>query len=184
MRLQHARLNARAEGTLQEILDAIEAARTQGNVSLEAEGWDLLGEERLSRHDLSGAESALEQGYRLRSLHLQRDLRLSYWRLGALRLAQNRLKEASRFTSVAIDMMKVEGAALSGRTLLHQRGLINQAQGRTDLALVDFEAASRSAESLASGRSTTVAFVARRPPTRKRIGKCFVPSSRPQPVRR
>ena len=146
LKLQHARLNARAEGTLQEILEAIEAARAQGNVALEAEAWDLLGEERLSRHDLSGAESALEQGYRLRALHLQRDLRLSYWRLGALRLAQNRLREASRFTAVAIDLMKVEGAALSGRTLLHQRGLINQAQGRMDLALADFEAASRSAE--------------------------------------
>jgi CHAT domain-containing protein/tetratricopeptide (TPR) repeat protein len=146
LKLQHARLNARTEGTLTEILEAVEAARTQGNVALEAEAWDLLGEERLSRHDLSGAESALEQAYRIRSLHLRRDLRLSYWRLGALRLAQNRLKEASRFTAVAIDMLKQEGASLSGRTLLHQRGLINQALGRTDLALVDFEAAARSAE--------------------------------------
>ncbi len=146
LKLQHARLNARDEGTIREILEAIDAARSQSNVALEAEAWDLLGEERLSRHDLSGSESALDQAYRLRALHLQRDLRLSYWRLGALRLAQGRLKEAMRFTVAAIDLLRVEGAALSGRTLLHQRGLIHQALGHMDLALEDFEAAARSAE--------------------------------------
>ncbi|MEO5925422.1 MAG: CHAT domain-containing tetratricopeptide repeat protein [Bryobacteraceae bacterium] len=146
LKLQHARLNTRAEGSIREILEAIDAARAQSNVALEAEAWDLLGEERLSRHDLSGCEAALEQAHRLRALHLERDLRLSYWRLGALRLAQNRLDEAMRFTAAAFDLLHVEGAALSGRTLLHQRGSIHQAMGHTDLALEDFEAAARSAE--------------------------------------
>ena len=146
LKLQHAWLNAGAEGTIGEILQAIDATRAQANVAMEAEAWDLLGEERMRRHDLAGAESALDQAYRLRSLQLRHDLRLSYWRLGALRLAQNRLDEAERFTSAAIEQIHLAGSAVSGHNLLLQRGLIHQSRGQVDLALQDFEEAARSAE--------------------------------------
>ncbi len=152
LKLQHARLNAGGEDTPAKILQAIDAIRSQtdappaARTALEAEGWDLLGEERVRRHDLSGAEAALNQAYSLRSLLLQRDMVLSYWRLGALRLAQMRLPEAEKFTSTALELIHTEGSTLSARTLLHQRGLIYQAQGHVDLALRDFEAAARSAE--------------------------------------
>lgn len=119
---------------------------SMAGIALEAEAWDLLGEERIRRQDLQGAESALNQAFRLRSLHVPHDLVLSYWRLGALRLAQQRLPEAERFTSTAIGLLRSGGSTLSARTVLHQRGLIYQAQGQPDLALKDFEAAARSAE--------------------------------------
>lgn len=146
LKLQHARLNSGADSTPAEILSAIESTRKQPNVALEAEAWDLLAEERMRRRDFAGAESALDQAFRIRSLHLTRDLRLSYWRLGALRLLQNRLDEADHFTAAAISQMRLEGSAVSGRNLLLQRGLIQQARGDTDAALRDFEAAARSAE--------------------------------------
>lgn len=146
LKLQHARLNPGGEGTPAEILKAIEATHAQPNVALEAEAWDLLGEERMRRRDFSGAEAALDNAYRLRQLHLHRDTRLSHWRLGALRLAQGRLDEAERLTAAAIEEMHLEGSAVSNRNLLLQRGLIAQARGNTDAALLDFEAAARSAE--------------------------------------
>lgn len=146
LKLQHARLHPGGEGTAAEILQAIEATHAQPNLALEAEAWDLLGEERMRRRDFTGAEAALDSAYRLRKLHLHRDLRLSYWRLGALRLAQNKLDEAERLTASAIGEMRLEGSAVSSRNLLLQRGLIAQARGNTDAALADFEAAARSAE--------------------------------------
>ena len=146
LKLQHARLNAGAPENAAVILGAIEAARTQANVALEAEAWDLLGEERMALKDLDGAESALNEAYRLRILHQSRDLRLSYGRLGALRLAQNRLPEAEQFTDTAINSLPSQGGGPSGRGLLHQRGLILQAQGHTDSALQAFEVASDRAE--------------------------------------
>ena len=146
LKLQHARLNPGGDRTAAEILQAIDATHAQPNVALEAEAWDLLGEERMRRRDFSGAEAALDSAFRLRKLHLHRDTRLSYWRLGALRLAQGRLDEAERLKASAIGEMHLEGSAVSSRNLLLQRGLIAQARGNTDAALLDFEAAARSAE--------------------------------------
>ena len=146
LKLQHARLNPGGDGTPAEILKAIDATHVQPNVALEAEAWDLLGEERMRRRDFTGAEAALDNAFRLRKLELQRDTRLSYWRLGALRLAQGRLDEAERLTASAIAEIHLEGSAVSSRNLLLQRGLIAQARGNTDAALLYFEAAARSAE--------------------------------------
>jgi CHAT domain-containing protein len=146
LKLQHARLNAGAEGTSAEILQAIDATRTRPDPALEAEAWDLLGEERMRRRDLRGAEAAFDEAFRIRSLQVRRDLRLSYWRLGSLRLAQNRLEEAEHFTATAMAQLREAGSADSNRSLLLQRGLIQQARGNSDLALQDFEAAVRSAE--------------------------------------
>ncbi|MEO8099143.1 MAG: CHAT domain-containing protein [Acidobacteriota bacterium] len=150
--LQYARLSTGSTQTAQTILRAIEAARTLDaehpldNVGLEAEGWDLLGEERLLHSDLVGADNALSEAYRLRVLRHPADLRFSYWRLGALRLAQGRLTEAEHLTALAITANQEAGADLSRGTLLHQRGLIRQARGETRPALEDFAAAAESAD--------------------------------------
>ncbi len=146
LKLQHARLNTGAAENARVILEAIEAARMQSNVTLEAEGWDLLGEERMGLEDLAGAEAALSEAYRLRILHQSHDLRLSYGRLGTLRLAQGRLEEAEQFTDIAIEALPKQGTAVSGRGLLHQRGLILQAEGHSELALQAFEVAATRAE--------------------------------------
>ena len=68
--------------------EGIEAARGQQDLGQEAQGWDLLGEDRQAHGDLDGAERALVEAFRLRVLHRRADLRFSYRRLGALRLAR------------------------------------------------------------------------------------------------
>lgn len=146
LKLQQARLYSSSLDAGSVMLQAIEAARMQPNVTLEAEAWDLLGEARLRRREFAAAEVALNEAHRLRILVARRDLRLSYWRLGGLRFAQGRLQEASQFTEAAITANQQSGSELSAGTLLHQRGLIRLAQGNTTEALADFEAAATSAE--------------------------------------
>lgn len=146
LKLQHARLNPGARESAREILDAIDGARAQGNLALEAEAWDLLGEEYSRQQDLDRADSALSEAFRLRVLHLAQDLRLSYWRLGALRLSQGRLAEAERFTAQAIEANARAGADFSAGELHHQNGLIASAQGHRLAALREFETASAAAE--------------------------------------
>jgi tetratricopeptide (TPR) repeat protein len=91
-RYYSSRHDAQAEGLF---LEGIEAARRQGDLALEAQGWDLLGEYRLASGDIAGAERATVESFRLRVLHYPADLRFSYRRLGALRLAQGLQNEPS-----------------------------------------------------------------------------------------
>ncbi len=146
LKLQQARLYSSSVDATAVMLQAIEAARMQPNVALEAEAWDLLGEERLRRREFAAAEIALNEAHRLRILLARSDLRLSYWRLGGLRLAQGRLQEAAQFTEAAITANQQSGSELSAGTLLHQRGQIRLAEGNTAGAIADFEAATASAE--------------------------------------
>ena len=116
---------------------AIEAARAQGDLALEARGWDLLGEARLNQHQMSDAERALEEAYRLRLRGPRADLPFSYGLLGALKLEQGDLESADRFTTMAI-------AAHAGAPkflLEHQKGKIALARGNVDEALRHFSAA-------------------------------------------
>jgi CHAT domain-containing protein len=146
LKLQYARLYASAMDATGVMQEAIEAARLQPNTALEALAWDLLGEEHLRRGELDSAEAALSEAYRLRVLLANRDLRLSYWRLGALRFAQGRLQEAAQLTDSAIAANLQSGFELSAGTLLHQRGRIRHSLGDLQGALTDFEAAELSAE--------------------------------------
>jgi CHAT domain-containing protein len=146
--LQLARLNPEEQGTRAAVLAAVEASwnAEEWKPALEAEAWDLLGEERLDRGDLSGAEAALSEGYRLRALHVKHDLMLSYWRLASLRLAQKRLDEAERLNTQAMTASSGTLIQLSRAMLLHQSGMIHAAQGRTDESLNELEAATERAE--------------------------------------
>lgn len=142
LKLQLARLSRDPRA----ILDAIDSARLLGEplsdaFTLEAEGWDLLGEEWLSR-DPDAAERALAQAHRLRALHARHQLHLSYLRLAELRLVQGRAGEAEAFTEKAIHA----SSTLAAGTLLHLRGRILEAQGRGQDALRAYEDALRSAQ--------------------------------------
>jgi CHAT domain-containing protein len=146
LRLQYARLNAGSPSVTSAIGEAVNSARAQDDVGLEAQAWDQLGEEYQHAGRLDAAEDALDQAYRIRLLQKPADLRLSYWRLGALRLAQQRLDEGELLTEKAILANTSVGANLSNGVLYHQRGLIHQSQGRKNLALRDFEAAAETGE--------------------------------------
>ncbi len=145
---QRARLHADDAGLGGAIVEAIEAARAQDEPLLEAQGWDLLGETRLGHGELAGAEQAIDAAFRLRQRTDRESLRLSYRTLGRLRLEQARaaprpqraalLTEARRFTRQAIADSERTGLLLDLRELVHQRGLIREAQGDADGALADF----------------------------------------------
>jgi CHAT domain-containing protein len=121
--------------------DGIEAARIEGNTALEARGWDLLGDERLTHEQVADAERAFLEAFRLRVLFDARELGISYGRLGALKLAQGDLNAASRFTG------RSAGAALRGapswppHLLQEQQGRIRLARGEVGAALADFSSA-------------------------------------------
>jgi len=146
LKLQYARLNVGMPSVMATIWDAIDSARREDNVGFEGQAWDLLGEEYSHSGNLDGAERAFSEAYRLRLLHRAKDLRLSYWRLGSLRLAQRRLSEAELLTESAIAANASVGASLSDGVLFHQRGLIRAARGNQDAALKDFETATNVAE--------------------------------------
>jgi len=117
--------------------EAIEAVRAQGDLALEARGWDLLGDVWLDHGQLEDAERALDEAFRLRLYADRLDLPLSYGRLGALKLAQGDLKSADRFTGLAI---RAHGGAPQF-LLEHQRSQIRLARGDSAGALEDFSAA-------------------------------------------
>jgi hypothetical protein len=146
---------------------AIEEARVEGDVALEARAWDLLGEERQSTRDLGAAGADFTEAFRLRVLADRADLAFSYARLG-LKLAESdclpdepkdaqnycqndqkrrRLREADRFTTLALSADALGAPGLPIYLLLHQRGQIRLARGDTRGALADFAAALDKAES-------------------------------------
>lgn len=133
-------------------LEGIEAARRGGDIPEEAQGWDLLGEFRLARGSLAAAERALLEAFRLRTLHDPADLRFSYRRLGALRLAAaqklpnepNRiagLQEAMLLTQKGLASNQDTGSILGSWQLLHQMGQIQEAQGKLDEAIRSYGSA-------------------------------------------
>lgn len=144
LKLQDARLNSGRDSIsmIMAARDAVEAVRADANnAALEPEAWDLMGEGYLHLGQLEAAENAFSEAYRFRLLQKPKELHLSYWRLGSLRLAQERWEEAALFTDKAIQASSKAGMSLFHEILLHQRGIIRQAQGREDLALRDFEEA-------------------------------------------
>ncbi|MBI5282350.1 MAG: CHAT domain-containing protein [Candidatus Solibacter usitatus] len=96
-RLQLMALRARlamrrgpAEEAQSLLAEALEECSTRGDHAIEALLWNDLARERLGRGDLEGAEEAVANEYRLRSLFHLGHLEDSYTVLGRLRLAQGR----------------------------------------------------------------------------------------------
>lgn len=111
----------------------IEVATALGNNQVAAVGLDLLGEERLSQGRLDEADRAIEEGIQVREKFSPADLDLSWWRMGALKLARHEMTEAARYTDLAL---KAKGRAPAYR-LKQQRGAIRMAMGDRAGALAD-----------------------------------------------
>ncbi len=153
----------------------VEAARfpAQNFEAVEASGWDLLGDGRLSRGELNGAEKAQLEAFRLRWLFVPRDLGYSDARLGALRLAEAAaigsrnggarkaalLRDADRFTERALQEQARGSATLPTYQLIYQRGCIRLAQARTLAGLEDLEAAVDMAERWRAGVPRALSLV-------------------------
>ena len=121
--------------------EGIEAARARNNVALEAQAWDLQGEEHLANHLLSQAETAFLEAFRLRRYFLPLELGFSYGHLGALALARNDFKTADRLTQLALDAVRRNAPASPEYLLIHQQGRIRLAQGEAQAALDEFSLA-------------------------------------------
>jgi len=120
--------------------EGIESARRAGNRSLEAQGWDWLGDAEIIDGRLTDAERAFGEAFRLRLFKNRDELRMSYFRLAALRLAQDNPTDATRFNTLAA--AGPPGPFSWPAYLIdHQRGQIHRAQGQIARALADFSAA-------------------------------------------
>ena len=123
------------------IAEGIEAARAQGPWTIEALGWDSLGDTRMAAGRLPDAEHAFLEAFRLRRYFLPAELGYSYARLGSLYLAQGNLGAAAHFTDLAIAAEQRGALSWPRYQLLHQRGSILLARGRVEDALTDFSSA-------------------------------------------
>jgi CHAT domain-containing protein len=123
--------------------EGIEAARVPvGKIPapqtpVEAQGWDLLGEALLATGDMEGAGRAAQNALALRRQFAPRDVGISYWRLGALRLRERSFAEAESFTRRAMQ----EPVGPPRYLLQYQLGRILLEQGRMPEALLAMETA-------------------------------------------
>ena len=121
-----------------------EAADRVGDLELYAIGWNRLGEELLKRGDLSRAEAALLEAYRVQKLH-RLALDSSYCNLGRLRLAQGDLASASALLDRAVELATRPQGSIPSWDVYHYRGRVRLAQGRLREALEDLRIAVRGA---------------------------------------
>ena len=158
---------SRANGDLEpDYQDAIEAAREAGDSEVEAAAWDFLSKERIAAGDFEGAEAALGHALRLRSSDSPKSFGFTYARLGALRLAQANRSDGEARRSLAKNAESfIERAIEAGSPgpplylLLHQRGLIREALGQSDLALDDFGTAIKKASQRNEAVPAAIALV-------------------------
>jgi CHAT domain-containing protein len=119
----------------------IEAARARNNIALEANAWDLLGEERLASEHLAEAETSFLEAFRLRKYFRPIELGFSYGHLGASALARHDLEAAGRLTRLALQAVRRKQPAWPEYLLIHQQGSILLAQGKANAALDEFSLA-------------------------------------------
>jgi CHAT domain-containing protein len=119
-----------------------DGADRAGDLELYALGWNRLGDEFLKRGDLSQAEAALLEAYRVRKLH-RLDLESSYHNLGRLRLAQGDLASASALLDRAVELAARPQVPVPSWDVYHFRGRVRLAQGRLREALEDLRIAAR-----------------------------------------
>ncbi|HEY6344522.1 MAG TPA: CHAT domain-containing protein [Bryobacteraceae bacterium] len=153
--VQVARLSAERftpQDAVPTLLEAIDSARRNQQVSLEAQAWSWLGREYLDGGDLKSAEEPFERAFYLRRWFMKRDLGLSYIDLGELRLRQAencppgpdreaRLREAEIFTQRAEDEERRGAVDIERLRLRQQLGRIRLARGDVPGALEELGAA-------------------------------------------
>ncbi len=138
--MQLARLSAGRGDHVAENLyaEALEAARERGDVSLEAQAWDLLGSHYLDLGLAAEAERPIEEAFRLRTLFRPKERGYSYGLLGELKRLQGDLDRASMFTERSLAADASAAPSWPAYRLFHQHGQIRLARGDVDGALGDF----------------------------------------------
>jgi CHAT domain-containing protein/Flp pilus assembly protein TadD len=124
---------------------AIDLARAQRDVTVEAQAWNELGNALLECGRLSTAEAALLESFRLRSVSHDERLHFSYESLGELRLRQNDRASALAFFDKAIQSAATLGPVALWRPF-YERGTANLADSHLRAAYADFGAALKSLE--------------------------------------
>ena len=143
-----ARLRARTgdmKAAIPLFREAVDQADLRGDPSTMALAWNHLGNELLLKGDLTGAEEALVEAFRIRKLTRDKALPLSLRLLGVLRLAQGDLDSASRLLDEAVSLAGRSPSLVPIWQLHHDRGRVRMAQGRLPEALADFSVALDSA---------------------------------------
>ena len=124
--------------------NAIEASRAELDVASEAQAWNELGNSLLEWGQLSSAEHALLEAFRLRKLTHDDRLYFTYESLGHLRMLQGDPQSASAFLDRAIDVAPVVNPS-SVWSIYYERGKAKLEQARLKEAFADFGNALRSA---------------------------------------
>lgn len=145
--IQCARIKGRQKSWGQAIAllqDAIEASRARLDVASESQAWSELGTSLLERGQLSAAEHALLEAYRLRKLTHDHRLYFTYEALGHLRMLEGDPEAASVFFDRAVKAAPAASpSALWG--IYYEQGNAKLAQARLEEAFADFGNALRSA---------------------------------------
>lgn len=121
--------------------EGIEEAAQRGDLEVQARGWDRFGWELLFARDLDGAERALCEAFRLRSLLRSPNIALSYPKLGLLKLARGDLRSADVLLEQAIAASRRSATTIPPWSVYHARGELRMAQGRIAEALGDYRTA-------------------------------------------
>jgi len=130
---------AEAERLFRQGIDGADAA---GDLGLYALGCNRMGEAFLLRGDVTRAEPALLEAFRVRKLH-HLPLDTSYHRLGRLRLAQGDLLSASNLLDRAVELAVHAKNQMPTWDIYYSRGLVRLEQGRLGDALDDLRIAIR-----------------------------------------
>ncbi len=138
LRAQQGRMSE-AEQLFRQGIDGADAA---GDLELHALGCNRMGEAFLLRGELTRAEPALLEAFRVRRLH-HLPLDTSYHRLGRLRLAQGDLASASNLLDRAVELAVRAQNQMPMWDIYYSRGLVRLQQGRLRGALGDLRIAVR-----------------------------------------
>jgi len=126
-----------------ELRQAIDIARAQGDLQVEAEAWNELGDALMEAGRLSDAEPALLESLRLRQSSHDESLHFSFEALGKLRRLQNDRTSALAYLDQAIQAATPLGPRALWRPF-YERGRANLADSRLRAAYADFDSSLKS----------------------------------------
>jgi CHAT domain-containing protein/tetratricopeptide (TPR) repeat protein len=140
---QHARIKRRQKNSEQAIAllrAAIEVSRAERDVPTEAQAWNELGNTLRECGQLTSAEKALLEAFRLRERTHDDRLYFSYSSLGHLRVLQGDLRSASALYGKAIAAARTVSPSAMWNAY-YARGKVRVVQKRLAEAFADFGAA-------------------------------------------
>lgn len=119
------------EGAIREYRQALQEAEREADPKMIADSLEQIGLALLATGRVEEAESELVEAFRLRRMHAPQVLGWSYSRLGRLRLAQGRAREAVSLLDAALASAS---SGLLPHSLLYDRARALVAMGREDEA--------------------------------------------------